>query len=110
MPYKAVCEELWSIRSDAPSRMLYRETPMEAGGCASNRMSLGAACDEMRRVNDKNNNSRLRSDAQTHMGSLTHVPAGISLSVGHTRYPPTLRRNGSAARAVVRLRVSSERV
>src|SRR5688572_31919426 len=32
---KAVCEELCSIASDAPSRLLYRETLREAGGCVS---------------------------------------------------------------------------
>ena len=26
-PYKAVCEELWSISSDAPSRLGYLESP-----------------------------------------------------------------------------------
>jgi hypothetical protein len=85
MRYKAVCEELWSIASDAPSRILYREAHGRTRFVPLVGRQPGLLGNEMRRVHDKNNNSEPRSHARTHMGSLSHVPAGISLSVGHTR-------------------------
>ena len=62
MRYKAVCEELWSIWSDAPTRLLYRETRTEGAV-----WRLGPAVTrgrETRRMLKNNKNKHPRSEAR----------------------------------------------
>ena len=83
MPYKAVCEELWSIRRDAPGRLLYLETRRERRFVLPAGADFSCESSGMRRVHDKNNNSHPRSEVRKRMESRAHVPAGNSLSVGN---------------------------
>jgi hypothetical protein len=78
--------------------MLYRESQrgrrfVPPAGADFNRASGG-----MRRMHDKNNNSHPRSEVRKHMGSRAHVPAGNSLSVGHTPHSLTALERSCAAK------------
>ena len=79
MRYKAVCEELWSIRSgDSGACCIVQREEKQPFGDSGLAPTRGR---ETRGMRANNKNRHPRSEAREHMGLRTHVPAGIPLTV-----------------------------
>jgi len=95
MRYKAVCEELWSIRSDDSGAccIVHDEEKQPVGDSKPGRKH---GC-PTRGMRANNKNKHPRSEARVHMGLRILVSAGTSLS-DQSAFSPTAFRRHSGRR------------
>jgi hypothetical protein len=93
MRYKAVCEELWSIRGDFSGASCIVEC--EEKRPTGDRVLGSVQGRETRGMRANNKNKHPRSEAREHMGLRKYVSAGISLSVDRFPFLFAARRRSS---------------